>query len=125
MSRRRADPRAIQPGDMGIWATCAMKKEAKSIGDLRDLFQEVRNFLRIIGAGFWISEPQKLMKLKYATKIYGVSNGESVDDDDDSEKGDIEAEINKELADIRKPTTKPLFTSIKLDTQCCKEFGLF
>ncbi len=27
---------------MGIWATCAMKKEAKSIGDLRDLFQEVR-----------------------------------------------------------------------------------
>ena len=41
MPRRKVDPRAIQPGDMGIWATCAMKKEAKSIGDLRDLFQEV------------------------------------------------------------------------------------
>ncbi|KAH7401411.1 hypothetical protein BKA66DRAFT_103017 [Pyrenochaeta sp. MPI-SDFR-AT-0127] len=93
MPRRRADPRAIQPGDMGIWATCAMKKEAKSIGDLRDLFQE------------------------YATKLYGTSNGESVDDDD-SDGGDIEAEINKELAEIRKPATKPLFTSVKLDTQC-------
>jgi hypothetical protein len=35
------DLRAIQPGDTGIWATCAMKKEAKSVSDLRDLFQEV------------------------------------------------------------------------------------
>jgi tRNA acetyltransferase TAN1 len=33
---------------------------------------------------------------------------------------DIEAEITKELADIRKPSTKPLFTSVKLDTQCRK-----
>jgi hypothetical protein len=44
-----------------------------------------------------------------------------VDDDSDSEGGDIEAEIKKEIADIRKPTTKPLFTSLKLDTQCCKD----
>jgi tRNA acetyltransferase TAN1 len=36
-----AEARAIQPGDVGIWATCAMKKEAKSVADLRDLFQEV------------------------------------------------------------------------------------
>lgn len=32
---------------------------------------------------------------------------------------DIEAEINQELADIRKPAGRPLFTSVKLDTQCC------
>jgi hypothetical protein len=37
------DPRAIQPGDTGIWATCAMNKEAKTVSDLRDLFQEVGN----------------------------------------------------------------------------------
>lgn len=37
--------RAIKPGDAGIWATCAMKKEAKSVSDLRDLFQEVRKTL--------------------------------------------------------------------------------
>lgn len=33
----------IQPGDTGIWATCAMNKEAKSVTDLRDLFQEVNS----------------------------------------------------------------------------------
>jgi tRNA acetyltransferase TAN1 len=38
------------------------------------------------------------------------------------EEGDIEAEIKKELAEIAKPTTKPMFTSVKLDTQCC-EYG--
>jgi hypothetical protein len=42
MPRRAGkESRAIQPGDTGIWATCSMKKEAKSVSDLRDLFQEV------------------------------------------------------------------------------------
>lgn len=45
----------------------------------------------------------------------------AADEDLDIEKDDIEAEIKKELADIRKPSTKPLFTSVKLDTQCCKQ----
>jgi len=40
--------------------------------------------------------------------------------DSDSDEADIEADIQKELDGIRKPTTKPLFTSVKLDTQCCK-----
>jgi tRNA acetyltransferase TAN1 len=39
--------RAIKPGDAGIWATCAMKKEAKSVSDLRDLFQEVGYYLKM------------------------------------------------------------------------------
>jgi hypothetical protein len=39
--------RAIKPGDAGIWATCAMKKEAKSVSDLRDLFQEVSRTLTL------------------------------------------------------------------------------
>jgi tRNA acetyltransferase TAN1 len=39
--RDGAKNRAIQPGDAGIWATCAMNKEGKSVADLRDLFQEV------------------------------------------------------------------------------------
>ncbi|KAF2827566.1 THUMP domain-containing protein [Ophiobolus disseminans] len=93
------DPRALQPGDTGIWATCAMKKEAKSVGDLRDLFQE------------------------YATKVYQPeqSNTAAGDDDSNEEEVDIEAEIKKEVAEIRKPT-KPLFTSVKLDTQCLMFF---
>ena len=54
--------------------------------------------------------------------MYGTNESKdtAADDDSSSEGGDIEAEIKKEIADIRKPTTKPLFTSLKLDTQCCK-----
>ena len=46
-------------------------------------------------------------------------NGGKADDESSAEEADIEAEINKELADIRKPVSKPLFTNTKLDTQCC------
>ncbi|KAL6709431.1 hypothetical protein ACN47E_001366 [Coniothyrium glycines] len=94
--RQGLEARSIQPGDAGIWATCAMKKEAKSVADLRDLFQE------------------------YATKLYGTSSVDQATEnkDSDGEEADIEAEIAKELADIRKPTTEPLFKSLKLDTQC-------
>ncbi|KAJ4344994.1 hypothetical protein N0V95_006031 [Ascochyta clinopodiicola] len=96
--RGNAEARQINPGDVGIWATCAMKKEAPTVADLRDLFQV------------------------YATKLYGEEAVDGATEDNDSDAGgDIEAEINKELADIRKPVVKPLFTSVKLDTQCCIE----
>lgn len=44
------DNRSIQPGDTGIWATCAMKKEAKTVSDLRDLFGEV-SYVNFV---FWV-----------------------------------------------------------------------
>ena len=44
-SKHTAEARSIQPGDVGIWATCAMKKEGKSVAELRDLFQDVRHRL--------------------------------------------------------------------------------
>lgn len=57
-------------------------------------------------------------------KLYGTATGALDDDESDTEGGDIEDEIQKELSDIRKPDTKPLFTSIKLDTQCRKNYYL-
>jgi hypothetical protein len=54
--------------------------------------------------------------------VYGEqANGAEANENEEDEEQDIEAEIKKELADIRKPSTKPLFTSVKLDTQCCKQ----
>ncbi|KAH7558238.1 hypothetical protein BM1_05510 [Bipolaris maydis] len=102
MPRRDMSNRAIQAGDAGIWATCSMKKEAKSVADLRDLFQEVSHC-------FMHQQPHIVV----SERLTGSGS-----DDSDSEEGDIEAQISKELADIRNPTTKPLFTSVKLDTQC-------
>lgn len=79
-------------------------------------------FVTQLSAGL-VSKGPELTDRKYATKLYGeqAANGTNDADEDDSDAGgDIEAEINKELADIRKPAVKPLFTSVKLDTQCCK-----
>ncbi|KAF2258571.1 hypothetical protein CC78DRAFT_504431 [Lojkania enalia] len=93
MPRKDAtEARVIQPGDVGIWATCAMKKEAKSVGDLRVLFQE------------------------HASNLYGTTYADGADTDDDM--ADIEAEIKKEIHGIQKPVGGPLFTSVRLDTQC-------
>ena len=33
---------SIEPGDVGIWATCEMHKEGKCIAELNDLFDDVR-----------------------------------------------------------------------------------
>jgi tRNA acetyltransferase TAN1 len=33
--------RDIEPGDVGIWASCNKGKEGKCVAELKDLFQEV------------------------------------------------------------------------------------
>jgi tRNA acetyltransferase TAN1 len=60
--------------------------------------------------------------LQYAAKLYGQDQiaGTAENNDSDEDEGDIEAEIRKEIDDIRKPAVAPLFMSVKLDTQCCK-----
>ena len=59
---------------------------------------------------------------QYASKIYDVNHADGTAEDGDSDKGegDIETEIKKELDGIRNPARNPLFTSVRLDTQCCK-----
>lgn len=90
----------IMPGDTGIFATCNKGREAKCVGELRDLFSE------------------------YAETLYGNGN----DDDDDDGEGkveDIEKDIQAELAGIQKPAKAPLFVPVKLEVQCgeCRERG--
>jgi tRNA acetyltransferase TAN1 len=40
-TRQGREGHEIQPGDSGIWATCALGKEGKCVGDLKALFEEV------------------------------------------------------------------------------------
>lgn len=93
--RAGVQARAIQPGDSGIWATCNKGREAKCVGELRDLFAEV------------------------AAEAYGVSG--EVDGEDG---GDIEGEIEKELEDLNGSKAHSgsekaqLFTPIKIDMPC-------
>jgi hypothetical protein len=59
------------------------------------------------------------VKYQYAQLLYGDQlAAEAGSDDEGDGEINIEAEIQQELADIRKPQAKPLFWSIKLDVQC-------
>jgi len=85
--------RAIQPGDSGIFATCNKGREAKCIGELRDLFSE------------------------YAEILYGNAEAQ---DEAGGGVDNIENDIEAEIAGIKKPQTAQLFTPVKLDVQCGK-----
>jgi hypothetical protein len=83
-------PRAIMPGDSGIFATCNKGREPKCVGELRDLFSE------------------------YAEQLYG----DGADEDEGNGAEGIENDIKAELAGIQKPPTAQLFVPVKLDVQC-------
>ena len=79
------------PGDSGIFATCNKGREAKCVGELRDLFAE------------------------YAEQLYGDGDSE---DEGDKGTASIENDIQAELAGIQKPPKAQLFVPVKLDVQC-------
>lgn len=87
--------RVIQPGDSGIFATCIKGKEAKCIGELRDLFDEYAGLL-------------------YGEAFAGVAAPDAEADED------IEKSIAAEIASIRKPSTARLFTPVNISLQCGK-----
>ncbi|KAK5686156.1 hypothetical protein LTS10_002270 [Elasticomyces elasticus] len=86
--------KAIQPGDCGIWATCAKGREVKCVGELRDLFSD------------------------YADLLYGSALEVGDDAGEDSKDVDIESEIKAEVEGIQKPSAVQLFTSVRLNMQC-------
>lgn len=61
-----------------------------------------------------------------ASKLYGLKFGENELDDDvndqeeDEDEEDIEASINREISSLKKPKSKRLIMSIKLDIPCGK-----
>jgi tRNA acetyltransferase TAN1 len=80
------------PGDSGIFATCNKGREAKCVGELRDLFAE------------------------YAEQLYG--DGDDADENENEGTASIENDIQAELAGIQKPPKGQLFVPVKLDVQC-------
>ncbi|CZT18669.1 related to P.falciparum dihydropteroate synthase [Ramularia collo-cygni] len=88
--------RDIQYGDSGIWVTCNKNKESACVGEMRDLFTE------------------------FAERLYPQAMGstDADEDDDDDTEIDIEKEIQAEVDAIRKPTSAPLFTHVRVNLQC-------
>ncbi|KAI9794672.1 MAG: hypothetical protein M1835_006486 [Candelina submexicana] len=85
---------SIEPGDAGIWATCEKGKEAKCVGELRDLLNE------------------------HAQRLYSIQTA----DDGLDEPESIEAEIEKEVESMKQAKPEALFQSIKLDIPCVMFF---
>ncbi|KAL8897316.1 MAG: hypothetical protein Q9192_002642 [Flavoplaca navasiana] len=97
MSRKKfSSAPSINPGDAGIWATCAMHREGQCTVELKDLFNH------------------------YAGLIYGeaTANNAAVMDDTRLSSEDIEAEINREMQDIQTSRQEALFVPVKIDVQC-------
>lgn len=93
---------SIEAGDSGIWATCNMGREAKAVAELKDMFEEC------------------------VSRMYGGASRDGGDEEDDApaahEDADVEAEIAKELEDIRKPANEPPFRHVRVDTDCIMFF---
>ncbi|KUJ10632.1 uncharacterized protein LY89DRAFT_596078, partial [Mollisia scopiformis] len=85
----------IEPGDAGIWATCARGVERKAAAELKAMLEEC------------------------AERFYGLKSAPDEPEGDEN-SDDIEAVIKKELAsmDQKKDGNTELFTQIHMDLQC-------
>ncbi|KAK0648778.1 hypothetical protein B0T16DRAFT_456234 [Cercophora newfieldiana] len=87
----------LQPGDQGIWVTCARHKEAKAAREVSMLFSQ------------------------YLEKMYGIKGKGGADSDEDDVE-DIEAAIQKEVAAMNSKDKGEdedrYFTSVKMNVDC-------
>lgn len=91
--------RSIQPGDSGIWVTCNKGKESQCIGELRDLFSEHAEAL--YGETLSTPEPGPATNILEAPSDVGIEN-----------------EIQDEIAEMQQPSSRQLFTPIRIDVPC-------
>ncbi|KAF8866085.1 hypothetical protein BDZ45DRAFT_700739 [Acephala macrosclerotiorum] len=90
----RGAGKKIEPGDVGIWATCARNQEGRATVELKAMLEEC------------------------AERFYGIKSGP--DEVEDEEEEDIEVSIQKELAGMDKKQDKStkLFTPVHVDLAC-------
>ncbi|KAK0611161.1 hypothetical protein B0T14DRAFT_571081 [Immersiella caudata] len=87
----------IQPGDQGIWVTCARHKEAKALREVSQLFSQ------------------------YLEKMYGIKEMEDAEPED-GDVDDIEAAVQKEVATLsykdKGDDEHRHFTAVKMNVDC-------
>ncbi|KAK3322110.1 hypothetical protein B0H66DRAFT_189861 [Apodospora peruviana] len=87
-----------QPGDVGIWVTCARRQENKAAREVTLLFEQ------------------------YAEKLYGIKCEEDDATSEDEEAEDIEAAIKKEVEALnskKDPSeSNSIFTVMKMNVDC-------
>lgn len=101
----------MQPGDVGIYATCNIGKEGGCVAELRDLFDEVRQLVEKTFTSRTADTRQ------YVDKMYGEAVTEVASGKDDG-SASIEEDIKNEVREMRKPGKDAPFTHIRLDLDC-------
>lgn len=107
---------AIEPGDMGIWVTCPLHMKGKAAREMGLLFDEVCVMFMA-----WCLPRLAADVSQYAEKIYGIKSDEAGANDSDSDEGDIESSIQKEVGSLKnknKGTADRVFTEIRISQEC-------
>lgn len=84
----------------GIWATCVKGKEKGTVGELYDLFES-------LAADMWPVEG-------YDSSANDRDNGSDADENED----DLETQIAKEVAALKRPKVEKRFANCLTNTQC-------
>ncbi|KAG1737300.1 hypothetical protein EDB19DRAFT_1637138 [Suillus lakei] len=84
----------------GIWATCVKGKEKGTVGELYDLFES-------LAADMWPVEG-------YDSPANDRDNGSDADENED----DLETQIAKEVAALKRPKVEKRFANCLTNTQC-------
>ncbi|OAA54500.1 thump domain containing protein [Niveomyces insectorum RCEF 264] len=126
---------SVEPGDVGLWVTCARGMEGKAARELQMLFDEYAEKMYGIQPvkDAWTTPAAAPAKGNSSgTKADGVVN----DDDDNDDDDDIEASVQREIAALRAGTThanavpsspssssaadqrRRVFTPLRLNLEC-------
>lgn len=111
-SRPKAN--AIEPGDIGIWVTCALHMKGKAAREMELLFDDVG--LALIWLVTSAHSPSQ-----YAEKFYGIKSANDAADKSDDDEGDIESAIQKEVGNLKeKDPSKSdrVFTEVRINQEC-------
>ncbi|CAK7209037.1 hypothetical protein SCUCBS95973_000315 [Sporothrix curviconia] len=90
---------SVEPGEVGIWVTCARSMEGRAAREMMELFD-------------------KYAKIMYGIPIPGEENDET--DADGGGADEIEDLVQKEIASLKAPpkSENPHFTRIRLNVEC-------
>ena len=113
----------------GVMVTCTRSKESRSQKEVIDLFEEVNKIkIKINRKNLYIKIIQILIQ-QYAKKLYSDDNDskDKEEDKEEEEELDLEAQVAKELAELKQPTKdnkQSLFANISTSMDCGNCFFL-
>ncbi|KZT02615.1 uncharacterized protein LAESUDRAFT_744987 [Laetiporus sulphureus 93-53] len=84
----------------GVWVTCVKGKEKQTVGELYDLFES-------LASEMWPDD-----------SATGTQADDDNSDDEGSDDGDIEKQLAKEVASMKRPRKEQRFANCQINTPC-------